>query len=84
MFNIFENNNNPMIEEAKIRFLLNKVNHPHIANTVELLREKITTEKEDITTLTLYTNDQVSSVSKLSDYIANNLTISGVYSSTEK
>ena len=56
MFNVFDNQNNMMIEEAKIQFLLKKVNHPKIANTMEELISRITTDLSGITKLTLNEN----------------------------
>ena len=40
MFNLFEEENEPMTEAAKLRFLLDKVNHPHIESDVSALQVK--------------------------------------------
>ena len=40
MFNLFEEENEPMTEAAKLRFLLEKVNHPQLKSDVSALRVK--------------------------------------------
>ena len=40
MFNLFEEENEPMTEAAKLRFLLDKVNHPQLKSDVSALRVK--------------------------------------------
>ena len=44
MFNIFEQQKEPMTEEAKVRFLLKKVQHPQLEAVVESLKSRMTTD----------------------------------------
>ena len=40
MFNLFKEENEPMTEASKLRFLLDKVNHPQLENDRSALRIK--------------------------------------------
>ena len=40
MFNLFEEENDPMTEAAKLRFLLDKVDHPRLKSDVSAMRVK--------------------------------------------
>ena len=68
MFNIFEQQKEPMTEEAKVRFLLKKVLHPQLSATVEALRTRLSTDPPGTITMTLVANHLASAVSELPEY----------------
>ena len=70
MFNIFEQQKEPMTEEAKVRFLLKKVLHPQLSETVEALRTRLSTDPPGTITMTLVANHLASAVSELPEYAA--------------
>lgn len=78
MFNIFEQQEEPMAEEAKVRFILKKVQHPQLANAVETMRSKLATDAPGTVTVATVSNYLASRVSELPDYIAKNRNISSV------
>ena len=69
MFNIFETEGEPVTEQAKIRYLLKKVEHPQLQSAVENLR--FTSSKDSTTTFTECANHLSSHVSTLPDYQLN-------------
>ena len=68
MFNIFETEGEPIQEQAKIRMLLKKVEHPALQTAVETLRVR---SQMDNTTFTECANFLSSKVSELPDYQLN-------------
>ena len=80
MFNIFEQQKEPMTEEAKVRFLLKKVQHPQLEAVVESLKTRMTTDPPGTITVPLCCNHIASAVSELPDYVAKNRNISGLNS----
>lgn len=69
MFNIFETEGEPVTEQAKIRMLLKKVEHPSLQTAVENLR--FTAGKDPTTTFTECANHLSALVSVLPDYQIN-------------
>ena len=56
-FNLFEEKNEPMTEAAKLRFLLDRVNHPQLKSDVSALRVKYNIDsREDKVTFTKAVN----------------------------
>ena len=80
MFNIFEQQKEPMTEEAKVRFLLKKIQHPQLEAVVESLKTRMTTDPPGTITVPLCCNHVASAVSELPDYVAKNRNISGLNS----
>ena len=64
-----------MKEEAKIKFLLNKVHHPLISNIAEALEAIIITELARSITLMAAENHLAEIVSEFPDHISMNRTI---------
>ena len=75
MFNIFEQQNEPMEEEAKIRFLFKKIEHTGLQSAIEAMRARITTSTTPITYSTV-ANHMSTAVSMLPEYIARNRNVS--------
>ena len=75
MFNIFEQQNEPMEEEAKIRFLFKKIQHAGLQSAIEAMRARITTSNVPISYSTV-ANHMSTAVSMLPEYVARNRTIS--------
>ena len=69
MFNIFEQQEEAMTEEAKVRFILKKTLHPQLANAVETMYSRMTLNPGSAT-VTSVSNFLASRVSELPDYIA--------------
>ena len=79
MFNLFEEENEPMTEAAKLRFLLDKVNHPQLESDVSALRVKNNLASgEDKVTFTKAENILAASVSILPNYQSKSRVVSGV------
>jgi hypothetical protein len=76
MFNIFKQENEPMSEEAKIRFLFQSIQHKDLLVAVEALRAQQTTGSN--LTYTACCNHLTTAVSQLPEYIQRNRSISGV------
>jgi hypothetical protein len=76
MFNIFNQENEPMSEEAKIRFLFQAIQHKDLLVAVEALRAQQTAGS--ILTYTACANHLTTAVSQLPEYIQRNRNISGV------
>ena len=76
MFNIFTQENEPMTEEAKIRFLFQAIQHKDLLVAVEALRAQQTAGAN--LTYTACCNHLTTAVSQLPEYIQRNRNISGV------
>ena len=76
MFNIFKQENEPMSEDAKIRFLFQAIQHKDLLVAVEALRAQQTAGSN--LTYTVCCNHLTTAVSQLPEYIQRNRTISGV------
>ena len=76
MFNIFNQENEPMSEEAKIRFLFNAIQHKDLIPAVEALRAQQTAGSN--LTYTACCNHLTTAVTQLPEYIQRNRNISGV------
>ena len=69
MLNLFKEEDEPMTEAAKLRFLLEKVNHPHHESDVSAMRlKKNLISGEDKVTFTKAANILAASVSSVPDY----------------
>ena len=75
MFNIFEQQGEPMEEEAKIRFLFKKIEHSGLQSAIEAMRARITTSTTQIQYSTV-ANHMSTAVSMLPEYIARNRNVS--------
>ena len=76
MFNIFDQENDPMPEDAKIRFLFQAIQHEDLSVAVEALKAQRTVYSE-----LLYTaccNHLTTAVTELPEYQQRNCNISGV------
>ena len=78
MFNIYKDQEEPMTEEAKVRFLLKKVQCPGLVSAVSSLKTRISTEPPGTITFSLASNHLASCVSELPDYIVKNRSINAV------
>ena len=68
-----------MTEAAKLRFLLEKVNHPHIESDLSALRvNNNIASGEDKVTFTKAANILAASISSLPDYQSKSRVVSGV------
>ena len=76
MFNIYDKEGEPMADEAKVRFLFKKIEHPGLQGSLEALRAQQTTGSE--LTYTMAANHLTTRVSELPDYISKNRSISAV------
>ena len=76
MFNIFAQENEPMTEDAKIRFLFNAIQHKDLIVAVEALRAQQTAGAN--LTYTACCNHLTTAVSQLPEYIQRNRSIAGV------
>ena len=82
MFNIFEQQGEPMTEEAKVRFILKKVQHPQLANSVETMRSRNILNPNDLSVAEV-SNYLAARVSELPDYLMRNRNISAVNLNSE-
>ena len=80
MFNIFEQQNEPMEEEAKVRFLFKKIQHAGLQSAIEAMRARITTSTVPISYSTV-ANHMSTAVSMLPEYVARNRNISSIQAS---
>ena len=79
MFNLFEEESEPMTEAAKLRFLLDKVNHPQLESDISALRLKNNLASgEDKVTVTKAENILAAPVSSLPDYQSKSRVVSRV------
>ena len=79
MFNLSKEEDEPMTEAAKLRFLLDKFNHPHLESDVSALRVKNNIASgEDKVTFTKAANILTAYVSSLPDYQSMSRVVSGV------
>lgn len=76
MFNIFNQENEPMSEDAKIRFLFQAIQHKDLLVAVEALKAQQTAGSN--LTYTACCNHLTTAVSQLPEYIQRNRNISGV------
>ena len=80
MYNIFEQQGEPMTDEAKVRFFLKKISHPSLQAVVESLKTRLTTDPPGTITVALCANHIASAVAELPDYIALHRNISAAAS----
>ena len=78
MYNIYEKEGEEMSEDAKIRFLFKRVQHPSLQGAIEALKARLATN--DVITYTQAANHLSTAVSELPDFIAKNRAISGIAS----
>ena len=79
MFNLFEEENEPMTEAAKLPFLFDKVDHPQLESNVSALRVKNNLASGEYkVTFTKAANIMAASVSILPDYQSKSRVVSGV------
>ena len=81
MFNIFEEEGEPMQEGARIRYLFNQVQHSGLQSSIEALRAQETTGI--VLTYPMVANHLSTAVSQLPEYIAKNRNVSGVATAPE-
>ena len=75
MYNIYQVHREEMTEDAKLRFLLKKIDHPGLSKTIEAMKTKIATETPGTVTYTTVANHLSIAVSELPDYLARNRTV---------
>ena len=80
MYNIYEKEKEAMSEDAKIRFLFKKVQHPNLQSAIEALKARLATN--DAVTYTQAANHLSTAVSELPEFLAKNRNICGVNSGT--
>ncbi len=76
MYNIYEEENEPMHEDAKIRFLYSKVQHPDLRPAIEAL--KVQESMGTVVTYDAAANHISTAVTELPEYISKNRNVSGV------
>ena len=82
MFNIFEEENEPMEEDAKVRFLFNKIQHQGLQAPIEAMRARIATSTVPVSYTTV-ANHMLTAVSRLPEFVSLNRNISGVLTGRE-
>ena len=80
MFNIYEKEGEPMQDDAKIRFLFERTQHPNLQGHVNALKANITTGAD--VSFTTAANHLSTAVSELPDYIAAHRKVAGVTTGT--
>ena len=80
MFNIYQKYKEEMNDDAKIRFLFKKVQHPGLKGAVEAMKAKVATSPPNSVTYTMVTNHLMSAVAELPEYLSTSRNISGVVS----
>ena len=76
MYNIFEKEGEPMSDEAKVRFLYKKVQHPGLRNCIEALKAQQISGTN--VTYTMAANHLSTAVSELPEFISKNRSISAI------
>lgn len=76
MFNIYDNEGEPMADDAKTRFLFKKVQHSGLQAAIAALRAQQTAGTN--ITYTMAANHLSTAVSELPEYISKNRNVSGV------
>ena len=76
MFNIYEKQGEPMLEDAKLRFLFERTQHTGLQGHVQALKASITTGSA--VSYTTAANHLSTAVSELPDYITAHRKVSGV------
>ncbi len=76
MFNIYDQEGEPMADDARVRFLFQRVQHKDLQHSIEALEAQITAGSA--ITYTKAANHLSTKVSKLPEYIAKNRNVSGV------
>jgi hypothetical protein len=74
MFNIYQHEDEPLTEDAKVRYLFKRVQHPGLQNAIEALKTQQTLGT--VITYTTAANHLSTAVSELPDYISKNRNIS--------
>ena len=77
MFNIYEQQKEPMTEDAKVRFLLKKTLHPQLANAVETIQSQLSLNPGTVTVATV-SNFLASRVSDLPDYVSRQRNVNAI------
>ena len=80
MFNIYEQEDEPMEEDAKIRFIFRKVQHPVLDKTIEALKATIATSPAGTITYTTAANHLSTAVSEIPEFLAKSRTVSALNS----
>lgn len=75
MFNIYDKEGETMLEDARLRFLFKKVEHPDLKVTIAALKTRMI---DTNVTYTEAANHIATAVSELPEYISKNRNISGV------
>ena len=75
MYNIYDKEDEPMSEDAKIRFLFKKIEHPGLTAAIEALKVKQSTNEE--LTYQQAANHLSTAVSELPEFLAKNRNVSG-------
>ena len=78
MYNIFEKEGEPMAEDAKLRFLFKRIQHPELKNAIEALKVRLATETLSYTQAA---NHLSTAVSELPEYLSKNRAISSANTS---
>ena len=76
MYNIYEEENEPMHKDAKIRFLYNKVQHPDLQPAIQAL--KVQESMGTVVTYAAAANHISTAVTELPEYISKNRNVSGL------
>jgi len=78
MYNIYDQHGEEMKDDAKVRFLFKKILHPGLANAIEAMKAKITTEAPGSVTYTTVANHLSTAISEQPDFLSKNRMISVV------
>ena len=78
MYNIYEKQDEPMAEDAKLRFLFQRIQHPDLKHAIEALKVRLATETLSYTQAA---NHLSTAVSELPEYLSKNRSISSAKTS---
>ena len=83
MYNIFEEEGEPMYEDYKIRFILKRVKHSDICKSIEALKDHIANNLSVTVSYNTEDNNLNASVSDVPEYVYRNRSVSSVSTGDE-
>ena len=78
MYNIFEEEFEPVEEYAKIRFIFKRVEHSDLQKSIEALKSQMETKPSGTVSYTTASNHLITAVSEFPLYVSCNISVSSV------
>ena len=78
MYNIFEEEGEPMEEDAKTHFILKQVDHSDLKKSIEVLNYQMETNLSGTVSYNIPANNLITDVSELPEYVYRNRSVSSV------